>query len=76
MELIEDIITIARAILIFLLLGTLTACSLSTVTDERDPRYSVKSYVLGWGTVPTSSGSSDYSQPSEPESEKRPGWLK
>lgn len=76
MELIENIITIARAILIFLLLGLTTGCSLSTVTDERDPRFSVKSYVLGWGTVPTKHDYSESSPPSEPESEKRPGWLK
>lgn len=76
MEMIENIITIVRAVLIFLLLGTLTACSLSTVTDERDPRFSVKSYVLGWGTVPTQQGSPEPSSPSEQESRRTPGWLK
>lgn len=76
MELIENLITIAKAILIFLLLGTLTACSISTVKDERDPRYSVTSYVFGWGSVPAKQDYSEQSRRGSPESDQKPGWLK
>ena len=76
MELIENVITIVKAVLIFVVRIALTGCSISTVKDSRNPRFSVTSYVFGWGSIPRANDYKERSTPGENESKKKVAWLK
>lgn len=85
MELIQDIITIARAVLIFLLLATVSGCTISTIEDRRDPLYRVESHVFEfWNSdvvgsskqAPKENEFSERSQRGSERSGRTPEWLK
>lgn len=69
-------ITIIKIIALFLLTLPLFGCSLHSVTDHRDPKRTVESFVIGWGNkFPSADNELDSYNPSEKERRWTKGGL-